>query len=85
MNTRAELAKVHQALQQRCLEKLMLGVTIVDPLRSRSTCGTRIGPTRSFTLHHDHRSGDHRRQLPHRPARTVGPRRARGWDGGWAI
>jgi len=32
VNTRAELAKVHGALQQRCLDRLMAeGVTIVDP------------------------------------------------------
>lgn len=44
VNTRSELAKVHRALQQRFLEKLMVeGVTIVDPAQVSIDLRARIG------------------------------------------
>jgi bifunctional UDP-N-acetylglucosamine pyrophosphorylase/glucosamine-1-phosphate N-acetyltransferase len=44
VNTRAELTKVHRALQQRCLDKLMAeGVTIVDPVQVSIDLRARIG------------------------------------------
>jgi bifunctional UDP-N-acetylglucosamine pyrophosphorylase/glucosamine-1-phosphate N-acetyltransferase len=44
VNTRSELAKVHRALQHRCLERLMAeGVTIVDPAQVTIDLRTRIG------------------------------------------
>ncbi len=44
VNTRAELAKVHGALQQRYLERLMAeGVTIVDPAQVSIDLRARIG------------------------------------------
>lgn len=44
VNTRNELAKVHRALQQRCLDKLMAdGVTIVDPAQVSIDLRARIG------------------------------------------
>ncbi|MGE5195295.1 MAG: bifunctional N-acetylglucosamine-1-phosphate uridyltransferase/glucosamine-1-phosphate acetyltransferase [Deltaproteobacteria bacterium] len=44
VNTRAELAKVHRALQQRCLDRLMAeGVTIVDPAQVSIDLRARIG------------------------------------------
>jgi bifunctional UDP-N-acetylglucosamine pyrophosphorylase/glucosamine-1-phosphate N-acetyltransferase len=56
VNTRSELAKVHRALQQRFLEKLMIeGVTIVDPsqvsidLRARIGADTIIYPFSTIT------------------------------------
>lgn len=56
VNTRSELAKVHRALQQRFLEKLMVeGVTIVDPaqvsidLRARIGADTIIHPFTTIT------------------------------------
>ncbi len=56
VNTRSELAKVHRALQQRFLEKLMVeGVTIVDPsqvsidLRARIGADTIIYPFSTIT------------------------------------
>jgi bifunctional UDP-N-acetylglucosamine pyrophosphorylase/glucosamine-1-phosphate N-acetyltransferase len=45
VNTRAQLAEVHQALQQRFFEKLMAeGVTIVDPRQTSIDLRARIGP-----------------------------------------
>jgi len=44
VNTRSELAKVHRALQQRFLDKLMAdGVTIVDPTQVSIDLRARIG------------------------------------------
>jgi bifunctional UDP-N-acetylglucosamine pyrophosphorylase/glucosamine-1-phosphate N-acetyltransferase len=44
VNTRAELAKVHRALQQRFLDRLMAdGVTIVDPAQVAIDLRARIG------------------------------------------
>src|SRR5262245_43460749 len=44
VNTRAELAKVHGAVQKRCLDRLMLeGVTIVDPAQVSIDPRARIG------------------------------------------
>lgn len=44
VNTRSELAKVHRALQQRFLERLMVeGVTIVDPAQVSIDLRARIG------------------------------------------
>jgi bifunctional UDP-N-acetylglucosamine pyrophosphorylase/glucosamine-1-phosphate N-acetyltransferase len=44
VNTRAELAKVHRALEQRCLDRLMAeGVTIVDPAQVSIDLRARIG------------------------------------------
>ncbi len=44
VNTRAQLAEVHQALQKRFFEKLMLdGVTIVDPLQTTIDLRATIG------------------------------------------
>ncbi len=44
VNTRAELAKVHRALQQRYLDRLMAdGVTIVDPAQVSIDLRARIG------------------------------------------
>jgi bifunctional UDP-N-acetylglucosamine pyrophosphorylase/glucosamine-1-phosphate N-acetyltransferase len=45
VNTRAQLAEVHQALQRRCFEKLMAeGVTIVDPRQTSIDLRAHIGP-----------------------------------------
>jgi bifunctional UDP-N-acetylglucosamine pyrophosphorylase/glucosamine-1-phosphate N-acetyltransferase len=45
VNTRAELARVHQALQQRCFERLTAeGVTIVDPRQTCIDLRATIGP-----------------------------------------
>lgn len=56
VNTRAELARVHEALQQRCFTRLMAeGVTIVDPrqtcidLRARIGADTVIEPFTTIT------------------------------------
>ncbi len=56
VNTRSELVKVHRALQQRFLERLMAeGVTIVDPaqvmidLRARIGADTIIAPFTTIT------------------------------------
>ncbi len=44
VNTRAELARVHKALQSRCQERLMLeGVTIVDPALTSIDLRAKIG------------------------------------------
>ena len=44
VNTRVQLAEVHRALQQECLERLMLdGVTIVDPVQTYVDPRAKIG------------------------------------------
>jgi len=45
VNTRAELARVHRALQERCFARLMSeGVTIVDPQQTCIDLRAKIGP-----------------------------------------